>query len=443
MTTIPETIRIISRDIQHTFESLMNLVLRKTLRPALYPLGTNTKIVYNHYLGIYERGYIGASPDDNIHKYSYLLTHQCLGWTCDAVTNFKAIAKIVKNKYPPRFPAGATKTYNARLQRNNIAYSERERKYNIAIGNIPPHIEFKNFVAYLTARNMQNTISNRKAGFAYACDMLYIDCFKQLESIGRDIINQTNPCIPGVESAKMSTARLRTKLFTLEHRLTELSCRHPNIYRSYELMVKTINTVPRERMDWVINLVAALSFQPWSNLTEVQKRTFIERLGEIFINEFNSNELITILLQSGSSDLIFTSSYLYSLLKMLFIVFGYTRLTPILGEPNGVVIQNDLVCETECEPVDECKYEFIKLFGDLYPTIVELMGGTKIFPPECLKIRCHEIPPNYFNLAVLAEYFWRYFYFSYCQYIAYIGTKQVHIALNAKIDAKTRYLSTL
>lgn len=531
MTTIPELIKTISDDVQHAFEELTKLLLRKTLRPTLNPLGANTKVVYNPKTQKYERGYIGASPDDNINKYSYIMTNECLGWVADAITNFKVYAKFMKNNYPSRYPQGASNTHNAKLKKSEMAYSGRERLYAASQGKIlpktqyatPAYNQYKNFIEYLTARNMLSTISNRKAGFAYACDVPYTDSFKQLESIGRDIINQTDPSIPAQTSALLSTAMLRVKLDNLEDDLTGLSINKPEIYCSYIEMVKLINSVQRSSMVWVINLISTLTYQRWDDLTTSQQNIYIEALGESFIDCFNSNTLITILLQSGAPQLILKGSYFYSLLKMLFVVFGYAELTPDLcnvsmGCVSDAIAAEELSkhndrykgaryrrgeskssraskfgadtcspcgapCKLPCTPCNSCKpcnpcnpckpcnpcppspcnpcnpvtsdpcgscpidttciINFITEFQSLYPTIVDILGGTTCLPDPCEKINCSTIPASYDCLTCIPEYLWRYNNFSYCKYLDYLGSKQVANVISAKINATNLYLQSL
>ena len=295
---------------------------------------------------------------------------------------------------------------------------------------------------------MHNVIANKRAAFSYTSDIPYTHAFKQLEGIGKDIIDQTDPSIVGDDSAKMSTSMLRVKLYNLEQNLAELSIDHPNIYDAYIEMLRIINSVPRSKMVWIINLIAALSYQRWDNLSCSQQKIYLDVLGEDFICAFNSNELITILLQGDASEIILTSAYLYPFSKMLFIVFGYSKLVPaitdgcnqqtsckkdrirkhlekyrgasfIRGDEHKILNYepcNDLYSESsacqepheiiknysekptsdfylqdqgkpDIEPVDQCIYDFIKLFGDLYPTIIGLMGGTEKFPPESIEIR--------------------------------------------------------
>ena len=376
---------------------------------------------------------------------------------------------------------------------------------------------------------MQTVIANKKASFSYTADVPYSHSFKQLESIGRDIIDQTDPSIEGSNSAKMSTAMLRVKLYSLDKALADLSVDHPCIFEDYIQMLRIINSIPRNKMVWVINLIALLSFQSWENVPPQQQKSYIDALGEDFICAFNSNELVTILLQSDSAEVILTGSYLYSLLKMLFIVFGYSKLVPIVTDTcsnnereayreklrkhfekyrgaffrrgddreveyvekpckhcpdscrtapcskpyikpcddNGSICQNNNSipetleqvetvrprnemhlgessnCIPDCEPVNPCIYDVIKLFGDLYPTLIGLMGGTEVFPPECIEVSCNDIPPNYDCLSSLPEYLWRFNDFSYCRHLEYVNSRMVRNALSAKVNAKARYLQTM
>jgi len=95
------------------------------------------------------------------------------------------------------------------------------------------------------------------------------------------------------------------------------------------------------------------------------------------------------------------------------------------------------------KPIYKCTYEYIRLFGDLYPTIIGLMGGTEVFPPETIKISCYEIPPNYDTLSSLPELLWRFNDYSYCRYLEYNWSRQLDKALDCKISTKVRYLQSM
>lgn len=491
MSTIPETIKTISKDVQNTFEELVKLLLRKSLRPVLNPLGPNAKIVYNNYRGRYERGFIGPTPDDNINKYSYIMTHDSLGWTNDILANFKAMAKFIRNSAVPRYPMGNTVNHNRTKERSKIAFSSNESKHSPAVPISHP-TQYNKLLNIIESNNMQGIIANKKASFTYTSDIPYGTSFKQLESIGKDIIDQTDPSIDGCDSAKMSTSMLRVKLYNLEQDLANLSVNHPNIYDAYIGMLRIINYEARSKMNWIINLIASLSYQNWDSLSTSQQQMYINALGEDFINSFNSNELITILLQSDTSQLILTASYLYPLLKMLFIVFGYSKLVPSIADgcleslealndnlgkhyekyrgasfrrgdnqskdnygnsncydsdaPDSTAMSQQMYIDplqADTEPVDPCIYEFIKLFGDLYPTIIGLMGGTEQFPPESIEVGCNDIPANYDYLDSLPEYLWRFNDFSYCRYLEQQSYKQLGNALGSKINTKTKYLQSI
>src|SRR6056297_2268529 len=153
MTTIPEIISQISNDIQNAFEELIKLLLRKTLRPNLNPLGSNTRVVYNTCMNRFERGYLGATPDDNISKYSYFLTNDCMGWVENNITNFKAYPRFSRNNYPYRYPQGPTKIHNLLLTKNQVAYAPNEKIDALNSGRIIPLSNYKNFIRYLTTRS--------------------------------------------------------------------------------------------------------------------------------------------------------------------------------------------------------------------------------------------------------------------------------------------------
>lgn len=497
MTTIPETMNIISKDVQNAFEELVKLLLRKSLRPVLNPLGPNTKIVYNNYLRRFEPGFIGATPDDNINKYSYVMTYDSLGWSTDILANFRALAKFIRNNAITRCPTGNMQNYNRAKKKSNVAFSTNESK-NTPLAPISHPTQYSNFLNVLESRSIQGIIANRKASFAYTSDIPYKYSFRQLENIGKDIIDQTDPCIDGCDSAKMSTSMLRVRLYNLEQDLAKLSVNYPVVYDAYIEMIRIINSVQRIKMNSVINLIAALSYQRWDDLSPNQQQIYVNALGIEFIEIFNSNELITILLQSGMSQLILTTSYLYPLLKMLFIVFGYSKLVPLVTDRCTESVQaikdnldkhyqkyrgatfirgntqnrkydddlsvngpyNDANSEIsddnsyssqmysnhsqpDVDPVDPCIYEFIKQFGDLYPTIIGLMGGTECFPPESIVISCNDIPNNYDGLQSLPEYFWRFNDYSYCKYLESQDFKQLGNVLTSKINSKARYLYSM
>lgn len=480
MSSIPERVKIISRDIQCTFEELIKLLVRKTLRPALNPLNSNTKIVYNNIRNRYERGYVGNSADDNVSKYNYILTNDCLGWCDEILVNFKVVAKFIKNNINHKTTSCNSGPASRLKAKSRVAFSDKEGEYQLLSNSVPSFSQYKNFLSFFASRSMQSIIANKKSNFSYASDIPYTHSFKQLENIGKDIIEQTDPTIDPVVSAKMSTSMFRAKLHNLETELSNLSVDHPQIYDAYIEMVRLINSLPRNKINWIINLIAILTYQRWEDLPENQQLSFQNALGEQFISIFTSNELITILLQANLSEIILTSSYLFPLLKMLFIVFGYSKLVPIVvdrvnnnsistpkhpknidkyqgafkqrknsvykmsDELNNIVDNMEgMSSRPDPEPVDHLIYDFIKLFGELYPTIIGLMGGTEKFPPENIEVMFGDIPPGYPDLSSVPEYLWRFNDFSYCRFLEYGYSKQMINSLNAKINNKARNLHNL
>jgi hypothetical protein len=481
MSTIAETIENISDDIQSTFEHLIKLVVRKTLRPPLNPLSPNEKIIHNPFTNRYERAFIGSSAEDNVNKYNYQLTHECLGWTDDYITNFKLTAKFIKSNYPPRKPA--TINRNSKLTNLAVPFNNRvitAQSNTGAPSLLTPTNLFRNTIENILSRSMMGIISNRRGESAYTTDMSYTDSWKQFNGIGNDIINQTDISIPPEISARMSTSMLRVKLYALEQDLLNLSASNPVIFESLLEMIQLINSLPRSKTIWIINLSGSLTYQKWDDLSDVEKNRFINELGEDFIHKFNTNKLITILLQSGTPELIITTSYLYSLLKMLFVVFGFNNLEPSTTITNvnsatdtrssnlqshyeryagGRVLRifddsdtssvssgtsnRTSGCTSAYETIDQCTINFIKMFCKIYPTITNIMGGCNCFPDEMKQLHCNSIPANYDGLRAINDFLWRYQDFSYCQYLDVVNSKIVTNALQSKIDDKVRYLKSL
>jgi hypothetical protein len=200
-------------------------------------------------------------------------------------------------------------------------------------------------------------------------------------------------------------------------------------------------------MEWVIYLIGNLSFITWDQLTPVTQGRFINVLGDDFIDAFLSNELITVLLQAGVGELILTSSYIYSLLKMLYIVFGYNEfIIKAIMTPCDIYVE-----KTNCPILDnmppnaknnECIYDFIDIFYDLYPTISELIVGSTDVPLECDLVSCATIPPFYFGLESIPQYLWRFSTFSYCAYKSYIASRLKFNSVGLNINNKINYMET-
>ncbi|BCS83228.1 hypothetical protein QLL95_gp0895 [Cotonvirus japonicus] len=478
MSTIANTMETLSYDVQMTFEELVKLLLRKTQKPIT--CNNKNNIIYNAYTGKYEKGLVTSSHGDNINKYVYRMTKESLGWSDDTLANFSVDTKHVKNNTLQKLSTNHKPSYVCK-SKSRLLFSDRDPKNPKSCSKNKSLGKYKNMLAMINSRDINNVIVNKKSGFIYSSNIPYTYAFHELEDIGKDIIDQTDPSILGCDSAKMSTAMLRVRLYTLEQNLSKLSVKNPSIFDAYVEMIRVINSLPKNKLAWIIRLIASLTYQRWDDVEICDQERYRDMLGDDFIDTFNSNELITILLQSNASEFILKSSLLFPLIKMLFIVFGYSKLVPVItdvgnseqqekqrealnkhyekyrgatirrGEYGQTCYPNDIYSESdnnipqkpEPEPIDQCVYDFIRLFGDLYPTVVGLMGGTEKFPPEMIEMTCSDIPANYNDLMSITEYLWRFNDYSYCKYLEYVCTRQLHNILDYKINEKTRYLHSI
>ena len=502
MSTIPELVRTVSNDIQETFDELIKLVIRKTVPPAFNR--TSAPSIFNPFTGLNEPGLVVGCNSDLINKYTYRITNRALGWTDDQIISFRMTA---------RFANSTDNIYQAPRNKGSCCPSPyRSCRALAARTPFPAGIEvpsdlnptevFKYIMENIFASNYMNLpagVTNPK----FDIDATYSDIWKQLNSIGVDIINQTDISILPEQSARMSTAMLRARLYNLEMALGNFARYHAQMYDNYIAMVTQVNSLTTDKLVWLINLIGALSFQRWEDINRVEQAKFIRELGADFIKKFECNQLITILIQSGSSELILTASYLYPLQKMLFVVFGFNQIEPIIenlnspdlmsndrlqalqpyfdrnagarllraqvleDDDNASVASFESVLESLTEqsvmsdvtdiseisrssriteplmPLNPNVYEFVRIFCSIYPTITSIMGGCNNLPDENRTIVCSMIPRNYNNLCCIYEFLWRYFDYSYCKYINHINSRIVTNVLKSRINSKVRYLQNL
>lgn len=441
MISVPDTIKIISKTIKQTFDELIKLLLWKSIKPSLNGIRNTNKVVYNSCRNRIERGLTRYSDHKIIGKYLFVVTPESLGWNDDTFMSIKVCPKACQNfDY---------------IGKNNL-FTKKKNVTN----------RYPDLINYLISGADKQNHHNLKKVFTG--DITYSETFKKLESIGNDIIEQTDPSISSEECAKMSTANLRVKLFILDQTLGELSIKMKDIYDSYLEMIRLINAVPKQKLSFLLNFLITLTYQPWENLELSKKQNFVDILTSDYINALINNQLITILLQNDLVEEIIHGSYLYPLLKMLFVVFGYSKITPIVEHPHSLhqpsilnshyeryrggslrrpdcisTNTNNTTPATKVHPyhpVEPEIYEYIQMFADLYPSLVGIMGGTEIFPPENMVINCHHIPRGYHELGSISGYLLRFNDYSYCRHIQLQNNNQIAKDLNTKVSDRIKIL---
>jgi hypothetical protein len=565
---ISDKIDNISKSIQNGFSELIKIVLKKSIKSSP-DSNKNTFYldkIYNKFTGKYEEPIDSDSSTNNIvNKYNYHITKESIGWSDDIFVFFKIHFKEFNNiigysvsanavVVNPSYVAGvscnsscsdkccgskipSTKLLQLQQQKNTpvISFSN---KYNPSgakkiIRNDNP-VSLDTFIKNIYSTNAIKQIAN-KSYITYITNLPYSTSYKILENIGEEIINQTDRSISPELRVKMSTAKLRIALYNLDQSLGNFSVSHPNLYSDFVNMIRLINTIENKNLQWVNSFIGLMSVKNWSDLDEATQKKYTNVLGDTFINNFINNPLIKILLQSDASELIITASYLFVLLKMLFSVFGYSRLVPNVinveqlstnssankinnrnfgaylsrgdfnyscyngsalygtsappinvrknGPTNklqqrpmcGALDSCSCTCSCSCPSSSECTcsctcscsedditdsmtdnnefnkqvpyneryyrdnrvatdnyngstnkksdytpvnpriYEFIRLFGDMYPTLAGMMGGTENFPEENLDLDVNNIPTNYYELQYIPELLWRFNDYSYCR----------------------------
>jgi hypothetical protein len=445
MSYVSESIGKVSDKIAKCFDELIRILIKRSSKPL--PI-KNNKCKNN------------TGPHDIFNRYKFSPSADSIGWTGESFVHFKLSSKLNNIHEKNNKCAQPIK----RRQNNMVPFSHRNTRGKCF--KTPKMIEFTHLQLIESLTKSVNSSEIRQIE-SNDSKIKYSEAFKILEKIGEDIINETDPDISAEQTVKMDTSMLRLSLYELEKTISDLSVNNTEIYHDLIDMVKLINSVDRNNQEWLLTFIATTSYQRWEDIDDPSKIYFIDTLGNDFIDTYNRNNLIIILLQSGNSQYIISASYLYPLLKMLFVVFGNSKLIPhIIREWSIAPPENDkyygakLVrqsnydyghCQNKTKqinnlapPTDPRIYDYISLFGELYPTIIGLMGGTEMYPPS-MSIKPDDIDPNYTSLNTLAEYLWRFNDYSYCQYEENMDKKNYNkdTKMSKKIDSKISYLRTI
>jgi hypothetical protein len=317
---IPDFMKILSKNIQTTFQELVKALLRRSV------IAGNRAPINR----------ADSKPIKNlINWYNYSMTYESIGWTGDIFATLRITPRTMGS-------AGRTPDCNGVLQFNEkilpippLSMIKRQVPVSrcscstTSISRYPQDIlsRYENFILLLSGQNANHGLTLQSATNSYTVKIPYTVVFKKLELIGEDIINQTD-----VDNSDLpvTTLALQQALSELELVLTRMSNETPVLYKSYLELLQIVNLLSEKNLVEFLRLIVVLSYQRWGDLPEEKRNYYISVLSPSFIERLLNNELATLLIQSDNSQLIVTTAYLYPLLKMLFCVFGYSRLEPFI-----------------------------------------------------------------------------------------------------------------
>ena len=292
--TINQELRRLADVFQSTFSEIIRLVLKKSIRGNC----------------------------NGVNGYNYYLTNDVLGWRGEYITAVKFVSKSVRGrvpmdysllKLPPTLLGRVGRSAQTPYSPNSVFKADCN--------------DFQKFTNCVSGQPLTSTIANGQTCTAYTSFIGYSDIFKQLQSIGRDIIRETEPCLSELETSSLPTAMLRVHLFNLNQYLCQFES---NIYDGIIDLIHLINSVNCNQIIDVVSLISITCKKRWEDLPPCTREKLCCKLGEEFINEYLANEVITILTQSNQGELVLEIAYGYSVFKMLYIIFGYGLITPIL-----------------------------------------------------------------------------------------------------------------
>lgn len=319
---VPEFMKILSKNIQVAFQELIKSLLRRSVvagRRA--PLTVMDK-----------------RPAKNlIDWYSYSMTYESIGWTGDIFATLRITPRTtgIVGVRPVTDCSGIVLINEKSIPIPPLTMVRRQKSASsCSCSTAPSHnypeevlSRYENFVLLMSGQNANRGLSLQSAVNSYTINIPYTATFRKLEMIGEDIINERDG---ETEGQTLTTLNLDQALSELELTLTRMSEETPFLYASYLQLIQIVNSLPKKSLIEFLRLVVILSYQRWGDLVEEKRNYYLSVLGADFIERFLNNELAALLIQSDNSQLILTTAYLYPLLKMLFCVFGYSRLEPFI-----------------------------------------------------------------------------------------------------------------
>jgi hypothetical protein len=307
------------------------------------------------------------------------------------------------NKYTPTNFSNSVSNYTYKLNNRCLGWSGDTVANLYAEPKVSKNksvltTSYDNFISILSGSIQSNSIHN--------VELKYKNVFSGIEGISTDEIKS----LPELE-------KLFAELFTYDS-------------ANFIDMIKLINSIQKKDIDMLIRFISSVSENgEWDSINE--KEIYQNTFGVKFLNMFFTNTLIMKLIEINMEQLILTSSYVFTLFKVLFIVFGFSKMTPTVAIENSSFEfpQNNKIIVVS-----------VKLFGELFPHLVSIIGGTDGYFSYVPNMQIKE---SFEGLTTISEFIWHFYYYSYGTYIIYLSTIKKTTSLNAKINNKIKYLNAI
>lgn len=421
MATITDILEKLSADNKSILFEIMRLTIEKIIPSSGKSLNVNKCS------SIRTNTSTKCSLDLYLDNYRYTYPNATIGWIEDNINRFKIAPFTYQN---PRTDAYNINTIDSS---NLCATTSTKNTFMIlSFNDSSPTINYPNLQGTIQPNrinkcqkkaNVVNLLQQKQIQTEYESNLPYVDSFKQLKKIGVQLLNE-------LTQKNANTTKLRRNLLMFDNDLLNFKTKYPDLYNDYIDLIVLINSINGNSINLLINLISTLTYQNYNDLSQNQKNLYETVFGTTFINNFNRNNLINLILDTQLSELIVSSAYIYSTLKALFCLFGYSEIIPRF---------DPLVCK----PINKCVYEKINKFNEIYPNITEIMGGTSDIPNECVLVDCNKIPNNYNGLDTIPGYLWRWNDYSYCKYLEYTAKNDKMISMSTKISNKTKYINSV
>lgn len=269
--------------------------------------------------------------------------------------------------------------------------------------------------------------------------LLYSDMVAVLEDIGKDIVYETSPCMTESQAAAGSTASLRVALYHLESKLCYLVHEDIHTWREWLDIVILFQKIDTPNLTQLYHLLAHLEANGWDCLDPKMVSSMEKSFGTEWLDRIHTNQLVSKMVIKKHSEKLLDYASFFGLTKILFCIFGYSRFAPAVrfsssrvaaparrseagkytrnntnkpcyGASPNVITSTQIV---ESPGYSQDAAENLLAMEDLYPILIELMGGESVNPNVLEELDSQNLPFNYEDLGDLGSMLRRYGDYAY------------------------------
>lgn len=383
--------------------------------------------------------------------YSFIINNDSLGWNHDILINFKVVKKAIQ-------PSAHVLT-SAPLTSSSLSPSSRTTS--------------EVYIPFVNTQGPSNTNTSKSlvhyldhadphvfaSGIVYKSDLPYFELHSVLSKIGHELLGNVDASSssPSLPSSMIHPIyyNVHHKISLLEQALSNLAAygNDTALFDEFIQSITILNSLSKLKTGILLELLAILSYESWTNMSLEKRNYYTTSLSLPFIERLMSNQFINMMLSLNKPELVIKVAYLFSMFKILFVIMGYSMLTPYFSD----LIQRYNPFYRQDHPLNmpvnyKYVYEHLVSFMHTYKLLTDIIGPIETLEFKPVMLISSELPSNYYGLTdldngmlLLPQFLWRFndiawHNYLFNRYIKYYMNQNFHDIKVQNIESKIRYL---